>query len=251
MPTRIDLGRVIPGVVLILVALAVFAVLLGVAVLAFLFFFVPGSGDILRAALGLLVVPLVIFVAGVLAVATGVSWWRPGGRGWFSGVARARAAEDRMHLGQRIGELVGVGISLLIISFLYANQARGVAFFAPSFGPSAEFYFYGPAITGMVLSVARAVLGRRNALRPLDAVQALFFAAASFWLFSVFPFDFTHLADLFPSSIAFMFAWIPNWLGRALFLFAGLASLLNCAYTIAMFARVRARLAFGTGAVAS
>lgn len=242
MPTRLDFGRIIPGILIVLVGLGLLAVLLLVALFSFLFFFVPGSGDVLRASVDLLVVPLVLFVAGALSILSGVSWWGTGRKGWFAGVSNARAAEDRISIGGRVGEIVGVVISALILLFLYANQARGVAFFTSSFGATAEFYFYGPMITGMAISVARALYGRRNPIRPLDVIQALFLAASAFWLLSVFPLDFTHLGDMFPPSIRFIFSWIPNLLGRLLFLFAGVVSLINAAYTATLYFVVRGRL---------
>ncbi len=33
-------------------------------------------------------------------------------------------------------------------------------------------------------------------------------------LLRVFPFDFTHLADALTGGLRFLFAWVPDWLGR-------------------------------------
>lgn len=83
----------------------------------------------------------------------------------------------------------------------------------------------------------------RNGLGPFDALNALFLAVAAFWLLNVWPFDFTRLGDLFPSTIQFMFAWLRNWMGQGLFLLAGVASLFNFVYTSALYASVRGELA--------
>lgn len=230
-----------PGLVLFLVGLVLLVILALVAVVAFLFSFAAGSGSVLAAALELTAVPALLIAAGVVTILTGVSWWR-GGDGWFSGVARARALEDRIRVGQRVGEVVGVVISLIVFFFLYENQLRGVAFFTSGFGFQAEIYFYGPLFTGMILSLARAVRGRRNAIRPLDALNALFLVVAASWLLSAFPFDFSHFGDMFPASIQFLFWWLGNDIGRLFLILAAIGSSINFIYTTVVYISVRHHL---------
>lgn len=131
---------------------------------------------------------------------------------------------------------------MLVLLFLYENQLRGVAFFTASFGAAEQFFFYGPLITGMVLSLARALNGRRNGIRPFDSLNALFLAAAAFWLLSVFPFDFRHFADMFPTSVKFLFEWLTNDIGRFLFFIAGFFAVINFAYTAFLYFVVRGQL---------
>lgn len=239
---RIDFGRVVPGVLILISGLLVLVVLALVAVVAFLFSFTAGAGAVLGAVPTLMLVPAALVASGLLIILSGVSWWGRGGGGWFSGTAEARASEDRIRVSGRIGEVFGIAVSLIIFFFLYENQLRGVAFFTPSFGGLESILFYAPLFTGMALSLARALYGRRNGLRPFDAVNALFLAFAAFWLLSVFPFDFAHFADMFPASIQFIFAWLPNWVGRVLFALAGVGSLVNFAYTAVLYTSVRNRI---------
>ena len=242
MKVRIDFGHVLPGLLLVAAGLILLAVLLLVAVLAFFFSFLAGAGEIVTLALELMLVSAVLIAAGVVTVVSGVSWWAPGGEGWFSGWAARRAQQDRMRISARAGEIIGVILGIIIFLFLYENQLRGVGFFLPSFGSVAQFYFYAPLFTGMVLSLARAAYGRRNAVRPFDCLNALFLAVAAFWLISTFPFDFARFGEMFPSSIQYAFGWLNNEIGRILLALAGIASLINLIYTLFLYSAVRGQL---------
>ena len=242
MKVKIDFGRVLPGLILVVTGLVLIAVLLIVAVVAFLFSFIPGAGGIVRVALEIAVVPALLIAVGVVTVVTGVSWWGRAGDTWFSGWAGRRAVKDRLRISERTGELFGVVFVIIVFLFLYENQLRGAAFFAPSFGGLAQFFFYGPLFTGMVLSSARAVYGRRNAIRPFDCLNMLFLAVAAFWLLSAFPFDFSQFGGMFPSEIQFVFGWLNNDIGRILFTLAGLGSLANSVYTGVLYSAVRGEL---------
>jgi hypothetical protein len=243
MKVRVDLGRVVPGLIFFLAGLLILFLLAIIAAVAFLFSFNPTAEWVLQGVLELTLIPALFIAAGVVTILTGVRWWGKGGTGWLSGVAEARARVDQMTIGQRAGELVGVGISLIIVLFLYANQLRGAAFFKPDFGATAQFYFYAPPIAGMALSFARAVYGRRNPIRPLDCVLAAFTAVAAFWLLSAFPFDFSLFGEMFPPSIQFLFWWVGDWAGRTVLFLVGVASGLNFIYTAVLYAAVRSRLA--------
>jgi hypothetical protein len=239
---RIDFGRVFPGLLLLLSGLVLLVILVLIAAVAFLFSFVSGAEVVLEAALDLMLLPAFLIAAGIIAILTGVSWWGKGGVGWFSGIARARALEDRMKISARVGEVVGVVISVIIFLFLYENQLRGVPFFTSGFGDLAQLLFYGPLFTGMALSLARAAYGRRNDLRPLDAANELFLAVAAFWLLSIFPFDFGHFGDMFPGSIQFIFGLLTNEVGKFLFVIAGVGALINSVYTLSLYTGVRGQL---------
>ena len=242
MKIRIDFGRVLPGILLLVTALILIVVLLLVAIVAFLFSFVVGVGGIVGLALELMLVPALLIVAGIITVVAGVSWWAPGGEGWSYGWAARRASKDRMRVGDRVGEIIALVLGVIIFLFFYENQLRGAAFFASSFGSLAQFYFYGPLVTGMVLSFARAAYGRRNAIRPFDVLNSLFLSAASFWLFSAFPFNFARFGEMFPSSIQFLFGWLNNDIGHILLFLGGLVSLVSAVYTLFLYSAVRGQL---------
>lgn len=240
---RVDFGRIFPGVLMVIAGLIILVALLLVAVVAFFFSFLSGWGSVLGSALELTLVPAFLIIGGIVTILTGVTWWGKREEGWLSRTAKARAMEDRMRISARAGEVFGVFVSVIVFLFLYENQLRGVAFFTPEFGGTAQFLFYAPLFTGMALSLARALYGHRNGVRPLDSLNALFLAVSAFWLLSIFPFDFTHLGDMFPTSIQFMFGWLDNAIGRILFTLAGLGSLLSFVYTAFLYSSVRGQLA--------
>jgi hypothetical protein len=239
---KIDFGRVLPGLLLVVAGLILLAVLIIVAFVAFLFSFISSVGGVVTIALELMLIPAVLIASGIITIVSGVTWWGPGIEGWFSGWAARRAQQDRMRVSQRVGEIIGVFIAIIIFLFLYENQLRGAAFFTSSFGSLAQFYFYAPLFTGMILSFARAGYGRRNPIRPFDCLNNLFLAVAAFWLFSAFPFDFSRFGEMFPSSIQFIFGWLNNDIGHILLAFAGIVSLTNLVYTLFLYSAVRGQL---------
>lgn len=248
MKVKIDFGRVLPGLVLVVAGLVLIAILAIVAAIAFLFSFVSGLGGVAADALELMLIPALLIAVGVITVVTGVSWWGKVGDSWFSGWAGRRATKDRLRISERTGELFGAVITVIVFLFLYGNQLRGAAFFTSSFGGPAQLFFYGPLLAGVILSFARAVYGRRNAIRPFDCLNMLFLAVAAFWLLSAFPFDFAHFGGMFPSQIQFMFGWLNNDIGRVLFVLAGVVSLINVVYTAALYSAVRGQLEPRNGA---
>ena len=242
MKVKIDFGRVLPGLLLVAAGLVLIAVFLIIAVVAFLFSFIPGFGGVATAALELMLLPALLIAVGVITVLTGVSWWGRAGDSWFSGWAGRRAMKDHLRISERTGELFGVVIAIIVFLFLYENQLRGAAFFTSAFGGLAQFFFYAPLFTGMVLSFGRAVYGGRNAIRPFDCVNMLFLAISAFWLLSVFPFDFSQFGGMFPSAVQFAFGWLNNDIGRVLFALAGVVSLVNMVYTAVLYSAVRGQL---------
>jgi len=239
---KVDFGRVLPGLLLVVAGLVLLTALVLVAVIAFLFSFVSGVGAVVTIALELMLIPAALFAVGIITIVSGVTWWGPGIEGWFSGWAARRAQRDRLRAPQRVGEIIGICIGVIIFLFLYENQLRGAAFFTSSFGSLAQFYFYAPLFTGMFLSFARAAHGRRNPVRPFDCLNDLFLAVAAFWLFSAFPFDFSRFGEMFPSPIQFIFGWLNNDIGHILLAFAGTFSLVNSAYTLLLYSAVRGQL---------
>ncbi len=242
MRVRVDFGRVLPGILLFLTGLVLLVILVIVALVSFIFSFIPVLNGVLQASLELMFLPALLMAGGVIVILTGVSWWSRGWEGWFSGIARTRAMKDRLNLPERIGEFIGVAVSLIIFLFFYENQLRGAAFFTADFGIAEQFFFYGPLIVGAALWLAIALSGRRNEVRPFTSLNALFMAVAAFRLLSVFPFDFTHFADMFPSSIQFVFGWLTNDIGRLLIAVAGVLSIINFVVTAFLYFAVKGQL---------
>ncbi len=76
-------------------------------------------------------------------------------------------------------------------------------------------------------------------MRPLDVVQVGLIFVALVWLFAVFPFDFSHLADVLPSSLRFLLRWISDGIARAIMAIGIIALPVIAAYTAALYVYVR------------
>jgi len=136
---------------------------------------------------------------------------------WTEGVVKREAARDVMSMGQRLGEAVAIAFSLIVLLFFVANQVQDTGFFTSSFGAAEMVLFYGSLLFGMAAPMLRLFLGRRNKVRPVELISTGFFIVATSYLLYVFPFDFSHLADLLPGSIQFLLDWITNDIAEALF----------------------------------
>jgi hypothetical protein len=140
--------------------------------------------------------------------------------------------KDMMTTARRWGGLYTVGLMLLLLTFFVYHQWKGTGFFTDKFGSTEMLALYGPIIISMAAPIQRAVQGRSNPARPLEAISDLSLAIGSIWLWNHFPFNFAHLADPFPSAMHFAFAWITNNVGRFILLFQIVISIISSISTI-------------------
>ena len=135
---------------------------------------------------------------------------------WFS---RGKAEADKgIPKNERI---VGIGFffagSVLIILYLAAHQIWSTGFFTAAFGTTETIMLYGSWIAWIITSGLEGLLGQRLLSRLFDAFGGIIFiAVATAWLLVVFPFDFTHFADVLPESLRFLVQWISNDIARIL-----------------------------------
>jgi hypothetical protein len=123
---------------------------------------------------------------------------------WFARRAEHWYEKDQMNRSERLGE-VAVIIALLVMTLFFVyHQILQTGFFTWAFGPSEMVLFYAPVPIGIAASLVREVTGHRNVARPIETANALALIAAGFWLFLVFPFNFSHLADVLPQSLQFL-----------------------------------------------
>jgi hypothetical protein len=74
---------------------------------------------------------------------------------------------------------------------------------------------YGTLLFWIVTS-ALIVVGKKDLSRDLDLGGLVVAAGAAAWLLVVFPFDFAHVADMWPASLGFLGQWISDDIARAL-----------------------------------
>jgi len=119
---------------------------------------------------------------------------------------------------RRWAGLYTVVLLLLLLVFFAYHQWKKTGFFTDNFGPVEMLALYGPIVISMAAPVQRAIQGRSNPARPSEVVSDLSLATGSIWLWNHFTFNFAHLADPFPSSMRFAFAWITDNVGRFILL---------------------------------
>ena len=158
---------------------------------------------------------------------------------WFERHAKSIKDKDEMSLSQRGGEVAAIVVSSLILAFFAAHQVWNTGFFTSSFGPAEMVLFYGAGLFGIATSFVRMAVGRRNAVRPLEVIGAVFWASASLWLLWVFPFNFANLGKALPSSLQFLLSWVPNPLGQWILAIAAVAGIAQAIYTTILYLRVR------------
>jgi hypothetical protein len=133
------------------------------------------------------------------------------------GWAQKEAKRDHMSLSERGGEIAALIGTILVALFFYAHQAWATGFFTSAFGPTEVLFLYGSIFAGMAGPIARLVTGRRNISRPSELAASVFWIVSSLWLFNVFPFNFTHFADVIPGFLQFLVKWITNDIARVVF----------------------------------
>ena len=116
---------------------------------------------------------------------------------------------------QRVLEpIISIVAMALIVGFYAYHQAMHTGFFTAGFGPLQMLCLYGTAVLSIIPPLTRAITGRRNPSRPLEAVDDLLLGGAALVLLLAFPFNFAHFADALPSQIRFLFGWLNNDIAR-------------------------------------
>ena len=163
-------------------------------------------------------------------------------KNWFARRAEAEAKKDIISFSERVGNIVGVVIGILFVLYFVAHQTGSTGFFTSEFGTLEAILFYGSIIFGIATAAFRGLSGRKNLARLLDIFETIFAAVAITWLFAVFPFDFSHLADVLPDFLRFLLQWISNDIAKALMVLGIIVSLVMTVYTAMFYVLVRKEL---------
>lgn len=162
----------------------------------------------------------------------------PGASAWFAERIQKAVSKDAMSRSDRLSELVGLGVVLLLTLFFVFHQVAGTGFFTAAFGTLEAVLFYGVVPFSVVVSLARFLRGRRNPVRPFDVLSSGWMAATCLWLALVFPLNFAHLGDPL-GPLGPLLSWVPNILAQFLFAIGGVASAGNAAYQVFLYVSVR------------
>ena len=148
---------------------------------------------------------------------------------------------ETLYPAQRVGGLAVIGAMLLVFGFFALHQLTGTGFYTVQFGPVEMLALYGPILVSFAAPIAKAVSGRRNPARPFQAATNLSLALGSLWLAVMFPFDFTHLADVLPSALRFVLSWINDDIGRFVLILQVLIGVIATPLTIFTYISIRRR----------
>ena len=159
--------------------------------------------------------------------------------GWFGKLVRKEAEKDALALSERIGQLVGVVIGLVVAWYFLELYQSGSDFFMSDFDDLDAALFFGIAFLGVVPGLMKAILGRKNVTRPLDVALSVAILFASAWFISTFPFDFAYVSEGLSESWQFLLDWIDDEVARFLMGLSIAINLVLIPYTIALFYGVR------------
>jgi hypothetical protein len=137
----------------------------------------------------------------------------------------------------RVGELVATTIvACLVAGFYVAHLAWSTGFFTSAFTPVLATLFFASIAWTIINVAAKAITPRRDLLALVELIGASLFAGVTSWLYAVFPFNFTHLADVAPAQLQFLMNWITNDIGRILIGLILVASIIALAVSAIKFA---------------
>lgn len=142
---------------------------------------------------------------------------------------------------QRVGGLAVIGAMLLVFVFFAWHQLTSTGFYTAQFGPLEMLALYGPILVSFAAPIVRAVSGRHNPARPFQAATNLSLALGSLWLAILFPFDFTHLADILPGALRFVLSWINDDIARFVLILQVLIGVIAMPLTIFTYISIRRR----------
>jgi len=163
-------------------------------------------------------------------------------KNWFDRRAEAEAKKDIIPYSERVGNIVGVVIGLLVVLYFVAHQMWSTGFFTSEFETLETLLFYGSLMVGTVSTALKGLFGRKNLVRPFEVFGYILTAVAIIWLFVVFPFDFAYLADVLPSFLRFLLQWISNDIARVLMVLGIIVTLVMAIYTVLFYVLVRREL---------
>ncbi len=153
--------------------------------------------------------------------------------------ADGKNTHKTMTPARRWSGLYTVGLMILLLVFFVYHQTKQTGFFTSNFGLPEMVALYLPIGISMAAPLVRAIQGRNETALLVDAVSDVCLAIGSLWLWISFPFDFAHLADVFPAGLQFAFAWLNNGIGRIILLLQVIIGAISALSSIVNYVRAR------------
>jgi len=146
-------------------------------------------------------------------------------KNWFDRRAEAEAKKDIIPYSERVGNIVGVVVILLVV--LYFLEM---------------LLFYVSLMFGIVTTALRGLFGHKNLARLFDIFGLILATVAIAWLFVVFPFEFAYFANVLPDFLRFLLQWISNDIARVLMVLGIIVTPVMAVYTAIVYVLVRREL---------
>jgi hypothetical protein len=146
-----------------------------------------------------------------------------------------------MNPARRWGGLYTVPLMLLLLAFFSYHQWKQTDFFTEKFGPIEMIALYVPIVVSMVAPFQRAIQGHVNPARLTEASSDLLLALGSLWLWFIFPFNFAHFADIFPTRMHFAFVWLTDPVGKFILLLQVVVGFISALSNVASYLKEQGR----------
>lgn len=92
--------------------------------------------------------------------------------------------------------------------------------------------FYASILYNIVNLSSKAFTLRKDVIALVELIGTILFATVAGWVYSVFPFNFAHIADVVPAPAQFMFTWLTNDIGRIIVALVFVASIIALVNTV-------------------
>lgn len=164
-------------------------------------------------------------------------------KSWFEKQIETAAKKDAMNLPHRLFDIVfSAGFVTLFLIYFLLHHFLSTGFFTSGFGRVEFFLFFVPALLGLGITTMRGIVGRKNVIRPFEVFQLGLSAVGVTWLLVVFPFDFSHFADVLPTSVQIFLQWLSNDIVRVFMVLILIGTSLATTYNALLYTSVRQKL---------
>lgn len=164
-------------------------------------------------------------------------------KSWFQKHIEAGAKKDTMRLYQRLLDIAfGAGFVTLFLAYFLLHHFLSTGFFTSGFGRAEFFLFFVPPLLGLGITIMRGIIGRKNLLRPFEVFQLVLSVIGIAWLLVVFPFDFSHFADVLPTSVQLALQWLSNDIAVLFMILVLVGTSIGTAYTALLYVYITREL---------
>ncbi len=147
--------------------------------------------------------------------------------------------EKAISPARRWSGLYTLVLLILLLIFFALHQKQQTGFFTSKFGPAEMVALYLPILVAMIAPIVRLIQGRNRTAVLVDAVSDTCLAIGSLWLWLTFPFDFSHLAGVFPARFEIALAWLNDGIGRIILLLQIIIGFISALSSIVTYLRER------------